>query len=161
MDKEKKEEKKTKTSQKKIIFIAISAVILVLLGILIFRFSPENNKTMDIEDAKVKAENFINESLMMPGTKATITEIEAEYGLYKISVDVGQGELIESYISQDGELFIPSSIDMEEYEDLFNQQMNEMIEMESSEDNTNNADTNNTDMEEGTINMEDIEIIQE
>ncbi len=150
MEKEKKAEKKAeKMSKEKIVFIAISAIILILLGILIFRFSPENNNVMEIEEARTKAENFINESLMMPGTKATITEITPEYGLYKITVDVGQGELIESYISQDGELFIPSSIDIDEYEDLFNQyMMNNIINMEDL----------NINMED--LDMEGIEIIQ-
>jgi hypothetical protein len=150
MEKEKKDKKKTeKMSKEKIVFIAISAIILILLGILIFRFSPENNNVMGMEEAKIKAENFINESLMMPGTKATIIEIEAEYGLYRIMVDVGQGELIESYISQDGELFIPSSIDIDEYENLFNEyMMNNIINMDDLDINIDDID------------MEGIEIVQ-
>ncbi len=110
-------EKIKKMDEKKLIFVAISAVVLLLLGFLVFKFSP-NKKSIGIEDAKVKTENFINENLMLPGTKATVTEIIKEYGLYKVSVDVGSGEIIESYISQDGELFFPQSIDINEYEQL-------------------------------------------
>lgn len=103
-----------KMDSKKIIFIAISAVVLILLGTLISRMSP-NSEALSIEEAKLKAETFINENLMMPGTKATITEAVEEYGLYKISVDVGSGEIIESYISKDGSLFFPQAISIEEY----------------------------------------------
>ncbi len=106
-----------KMDRKKIIFISISAVVLILLGTLISRLSPNPN-ALGMEEAKVKAESFINESLMMPGTKAHVTEITKEYGLYKIKVDVGSEEIIESYISQDGELFFPQSINIKEYEDL-------------------------------------------
>jgi hypothetical protein len=107
-----------KMDKKKIIFISISAIVLILLGTLISKLSPNPN-ALGIEEAKIKAEIFINENLMMPGTKANITEIIKEYGLYKIMVDVGSGEIIESYISQDGKLFFPQSINIQEYEDLY------------------------------------------
>ncbi|MDD3711151.1 MAG: thioredoxin domain-containing protein [Patescibacteria group bacterium] len=108
-----------KMDNKKIIFIAISAVVLILLGTLISRMSP-NSDALSVEEAKLKAETFINDNLMMPGTKATITEAIEEYGLYKISVDVGSGEIIESYISKDGTLFFPQSINIQEYEEQNN-----------------------------------------
>ncbi len=114
-----KSKKSKEMDNKKLIFVAISGVVLILLGLLIFKMSP-NKGVLSAEEAKVKAENFINDNLMLPGTKATITKIEKEYGLYKISVDVGNGEIIESYISQDGALFIPQSIDMDEYNDGLN-----------------------------------------
>lgn len=122
MEKETKNEKTTnkksckKINKKKIIFILISAIVLILLAALISKLSPNPN-SIGMEDAKNKAENFINENLMMPGTKAHITEIVKEYGLYKIMVDVGSDEIIESYLSQDGELFFPQSINIEEYGD--------------------------------------------
>ncbi len=123
MENEKKEtnhEKKccnSKMDNKKIIFISISAVVLILLGTLISKMSPNPN-SLKPEEAKIKAETFINENLMMPGTKATISTIVEKYGLYKISVDVGSGEIIESYVSKDGELFFPQAINIQEYEDL-------------------------------------------
>lgn len=120
MENEKKEvdkEKKTtskKMDKKKIIFISISAVVLILLGTFISQLSPKTDG-LDIEEAKTKAETFINTNLMMPGTTATITAIVEEYGLYKISVDTGSGEIIDSYISRDGDLFFPQSINIDEY----------------------------------------------
>lgn len=125
MENETKSDNKTakkccqKVDKKKIIFISISAIVLILLGTLISKLSPNPN-ALGMEEAKIKAETFINENLMMPGTKAHITEIIKEYGLYKIMVDVGLGEIIESYISQDGKLFFPQSIDMQEYENQNN-----------------------------------------
>jgi len=107
--------KKIEKNNKKIVFISISAIVLALIGLMIFKFAPINNKNLKPDVAKVKAEEFINNNLMLPGTKATITEIVGEYGLYKIMVDVGSGEIIESYISQDGLLFFPQAISMEEY----------------------------------------------
>lgn len=111
-----KNKKHKEVSNKKLIFVAISGVVLILLGLLIFKMSPNKN-VLSVEEAKTKAETFINDNLMLPGTKATITGAEKEYGLYKISVDVGNGEVIESYISQDGALFIPQAIDIEKYND--------------------------------------------
>jgi hypothetical protein len=122
---EKNDEPNTKNkTEKKIVFILISAIVLVLLGLLVFQFSSEegNQKNnLDIDSAKIKAEKFINETLMMPGTRASIVEIEENYGLYKIMVDVGMGEIIESYISKDGSLFIPQSIDIAKFEEEFGQ----------------------------------------
>lgn len=108
-------EETKKINKKKIIFLSISAIVLILVGLLVFKFTPINSKNLKPEAAKIKAEEFINNNLMLPGTKAIITEIIDEYGLYKIMVDVGSGEIIESYISQDGLLFFPQSIDMDDY----------------------------------------------
>lgn len=128
MEQEKKEERTTsspktaKISKKKLIFVIISALVLLLLSLLIIKLSPQAGK-LNLDEAKTKAESFINDNLMLPGTKATIKEIKQEYGLYKLSIDLGDagtGELIDSYISQDGLLFFPQSINIEEYENSLN-----------------------------------------
>ncbi|HPT08277.1 MAG TPA: thioredoxin domain-containing protein [bacterium] len=141
MDKEKKEEKNEKTTdkkmnKKKLIFIIISAVVLLILALLVFKLSPKKND-LNINDAKVMAEEFINNNLMLPGTKATIKEITKEYGLYKLSIDLGDagtGELIDSYISQDGELFFPQSINIQEYENSLNSSSSEKTEVTNKTD---------------------------
>ncbi len=121
---EKHEEKKeiktekiseTKKQKQKAVFVIISAVVLGLLALLIFKFPPKEKGILSIEEAKTKTETFINENLMMPGTKATITNIEEEYGLYKVSVDVGSGEIIESYIDKKGILFYPQALEIDNY----------------------------------------------
>ncbi len=122
-----------KIGKKKIIFVLISVVVLALLGILIFKFAPRPN-TLNIDEAKAKAESFINDNLMTPGTKATIDSIEKEYGLYKLAVNIGQGEPIESYISADGELFFPQAIDIAEYENNLNGDTTEASTVTSKSD---------------------------
>lgn len=146
MDKEKnesleetKEEKKDnnkKISKKKLVFVIISGIVLIILGLLVFKLSPKKS-VLSIEEAKSKAENFINNNLMLPGTKATIKEISEEYGLYKLSIDLGSagvGELIDSYISQDGELFFPQSINIKEYEDGSSSSLQESTEVSNKND---------------------------
>lgn len=142
MDKEKNEslektkEENKKIDKKKLIFVIISGIVLVILGLLVFKLSPKKN-VLSIEEAKTKAENFINNNLMLPGTKATIKEISEEYGLYKLSIDLGSagvGELIDSYISQDGELFFPQSINIKEYEEGSNSSVQESTEISNKND---------------------------
>ncbi len=121
---EKHEEKKeiktekiseAKKQQQKTVFIIISVIVLALLALLIFKFPPKEKGTLSMEEAKIKTEKFINDNLMMPGTKATITNIEEEYGLYKVSVDVGMGEAIESYIDKKGTFFYPQAFEIDNY----------------------------------------------
>ena len=124
--KEKNELEKTEVSpekkqQQKTVFILISALVLFLLAVLIFKFPPKNQNYLSFDEAKEASENFINENLMMSGTKATITAIEEEYGLYKLSVDVGMGEIIESYIDKKGKLFFPQSFDIDTYVDPYSE----------------------------------------
>ncbi len=136
MEKEIEKKEPEKMDTKKLVFIIISALVLILLGFLVFKFSPnKTTKALSMDEAKIKTEKFINENLMMPGTKANIVEIVEEYGLYKISVDVGtEEELIESYISKDGLLFFPQSIDIQEYEDLYKQEGQESSEILNKQD---------------------------
>ncbi|MDD3663611.1 MAG: hypothetical protein PHT84_07220 [Candidatus Pacebacteria bacterium] len=112
-----KEEKvsEAKKQQQKAVFIIISAVVLALLALLIFKFPPKEKGNLSMDEAKTKTEKFINDNLMMPGTKATITNIEEEYGLYKITVDVGSEESIESYVDKKGTIFYPQAFDIDTY----------------------------------------------
>ncbi|MFA5644105.1 MAG: hypothetical protein WC928_01085 [Patescibacteria group bacterium] len=114
----KKESEKIAISKRKIVFVSISAVILIILGVVFSQLLPKKD-ILKIEEAKIKAETFINENLMLPGTKAVINEITPEFGLYKMSVDVGSEEIIESYISKDGKLFFPQAINIQEYEETY------------------------------------------
>jgi homoserine acetyltransferase len=116
---ERTETSEEKKKQQKTVFILISALVLFLLAVLVFKFPPKNQDYLSIEEAEKMGEEFINENLMMPGTKATVTSIEEEYGLYKLSVDVGTEEEIESYIDKKGELFFPQSFDIDTYVDPY------------------------------------------
>lgn len=104
-------------NEKKIVFISITVAVLILLGLLLFKTKP--TPKLGMEEAREKAENFINDNLMAPGMSATISDISEEYGLYKIMVDVGEMSPIESYISQDGSLFFPQSFEIEKFSNNF------------------------------------------
>lgn len=98
---------------KKTFFIAIGALILVVAILAgVFAFSGKG-KTLSPEEAKQKTENYINENLMPSGSKVTITEIEEFEGeLYKMKIDLGGGEIIDSYVTKDGKTFFPQSMEV-------------------------------------------------
>ncbi|MDD5071227.1 MAG: hypothetical protein PHQ42_00600 [Patescibacteria group bacterium] len=93
--------------------IVIVLIILVALGGASYKIF--GNKSAKIilspEEAKAKAEKFINENLVQAGTEANIKDILSEEGLYKIVVNVG-GQDFDSYLTKDGEKFFPSVLDM-------------------------------------------------
>ncbi|MDD4333487.1 MAG: hypothetical protein PHT51_05260 [Patescibacteria group bacterium] len=68
------------------------------------------------EEAKAKAEKFITDNLVQAGTKVTVKEITEENDLYKLKVDIGSGQDIESYITKDGQNFFPQVINIAELE---------------------------------------------
>jgi hypothetical protein len=104
---------------KKIIIVGLFAVI-VLTGCGLTtnkEASKEVNKNkqaLSMDEAKIKALEFINNNLVQPGTTAEFKSITEEDNLYKLIVTVGDSEDIESYISKDGKNFIPSMMDIEE-----------------------------------------------
>lgn len=93
--------------------IIIVLVVLVALGGAGYKFF--GNKTagsiLSPEEAKAKAEKFINDNLVQPGTKVDIKGITEEGGLYKIVVNVG-GQDFDSYLTKDGAKFFPQVLDM-------------------------------------------------
>lgn len=92
-------------------FIAIFAL---LLTITLSACGTDTVKVISEEEAKTVAESFINDYLMMDDTKATATSEGEEYGLYKLSIDLGYDEPVESYISKDGSLFFPQALNINE-----------------------------------------------
>jgi len=75
-----------------------------------------NNNTQEeisIEEAKTMILAFINENLMAPGSQAMVKEVNEEFGLYKVVVDVS-GQEVDSYLTKDGKKFFPQVIDIEE-----------------------------------------------
>jgi len=97
----------------KIVLPIILVAILAVIGFATFGGKSET-KTIKAEEAKTIAENFINDFLMMPGTKAKITEItEEDFGLYKLKVDI-TSDIVESYLSKDGKFFFPQAFNIEE-----------------------------------------------
>ena len=72
---------------------------------------------LSLDEAKIKTENFINDNLMQGApTKATVTEIIEESGLYKAVVDPGNGQMVDAYLTKDGTKLFPQAMDIEEIE---------------------------------------------
>ncbi len=65
------------------------------------------------EKAKQVAEDFINSTLMPPGGTATVKELVEEGGMYKLVVNANGQEII-SYLTQDGKIFFPNAMNIEE-----------------------------------------------
>ncbi len=93
----------------------ISALVLaVILGPIIKNWSVAN--PIDIGQAKAKAESFINDNLMKPGTKISIKNITDKNGLYEVTVNTGAADDINTYITKDGKIFFPQAMDIEKTE---------------------------------------------
>lgn len=106
---------KKKLEGKSNLIIALGAVVVILIVVAVINFGGgifkfEKNLTPD--QAKAKAEVFINKNLVQ-GTTASITEItDYNKSLYKLKVKVGTNE-IDSYITKDGKQFFPQSMDID------------------------------------------------
>ena len=100
--------KNKKASQITSIVLALALVLIALIA-----FSGKNIKIVSEKEAREIATNFINDYLMEPGTKAFITDVSEEYGLYKFEVDILSGN-VESYLSKDGKFFFPQALNVED-----------------------------------------------
>ncbi len=115
---------------KKVIIFVVAIIVLAAAGYAYF-VSKDNKIVLAPEEAKAKVEEFINDNLMQQGKKATIKEITDEGDLYKVVVDIGNGQDINSYLTKDGAKFFPQVMDIEEIE-------------QQAADNTENSATNPT-----------------
>lgn len=86
---------------------ALVLVVAVVLGITLFK----NKGNVKPEAARVKVENFVNDYLMQGGT-ATVSDVSEVYGLYKMKINIGSGQIVDSYVSKDGNLFFPQALDI-------------------------------------------------
>ncbi|PLX21679.1 hypothetical protein C0584_02065 [Candidatus Parcubacteria bacterium] len=94
---------------KKIIFVG-------LMSLLVLSACATKEKPLTLEEAKVKAAEFINNNLVQPGTEVSIKEVTEEAGLYKVVVNLPNDQEIESFITKDGKKFFPQVMDIEEVE---------------------------------------------
>ncbi|MCF7795170.1 hypothetical protein K9M50_02325, partial [Patescibacteria group bacterium] len=95
------------------LFIAIGVLAVLLVASVIWAFTASNStQAIGVEEAKAQTETFINENLMMEGQTVNINSIEEENGLYKMAIDIGQGEIVTSYLSLDGNTFFPQGLNM-------------------------------------------------
>ena len=101
--------------KKLFIFTAIAIIIMAAAGYAYFG-TKDNKIVLAPEEAKAKVEEFINNNLMQAGKKVTIKEIVEDGDLYKVVVDIGSGQDINSYLTKDGAKFFPQVMDIEEIE---------------------------------------------
>ncbi|MCX6739782.1 MAG: hypothetical protein NTZ49_00965 [Candidatus Parcubacteria bacterium] len=73
------------------------------------------SKVLTPEEAKAKAEKFVNENLVQPGTTITIEDVVEENGLYKVVVNFS-GQKYDSYMTKDGTQFFPQAYNIAEIE---------------------------------------------
>jgi protein-disulfide isomerase len=100
-------------SKDKFIRITLPVILVIILAIIgLFSFNSQN-KNLSMEEAKEKAEKFVNDFLLQSGNKANIKEITSEYGLYKLKIDITDS-VVDSYISKDGKLFFPQALDIDD-----------------------------------------------
>lgn len=100
---------------KKLIIFAVVVIIIASAGYA-YLVSKNTKDILGIEEAKAKVEEFINNNLMQEGKTATIKEVIDEGDLYKVIVDIGSGQDINSYLTKDGKKFFPQVMDIAEIE---------------------------------------------
>lgn len=119
---EKKSVASKTVKSKKILVVGLLALVLVASALFFLQKNDvdnitEDGKVLSAEESKIKIEAFINENLMPQGSKASIKEFVEEGDLYKVVVDIGNGqEPVNSYLTKDGKKFFPQTIDIEEIE---------------------------------------------
>ncbi len=77
------------------------------------------------DEAKTKADDFIQKYLALPGVSIELKELSEVSGLYKLDITAsgdGQSQDASAYISKDGKLFFLQAIPLDEIENLLNQQ---------------------------------------
>lgn len=98
--------------------------------------SLKKEDTISIDEAKVKAEEFINKNFVDPAYPVSITSIveDEQTDLYKTSVDLGNGQIIDAYISKDGKMFFPQAYEIAEIEQALNADSNnENVNIDNNE----------------------------
>jgi len=100
---------------KKLIIFAV-VVIIIASACYVYFGAKDNKIVLTPEQANAKVEEFINNNLMQEGKRATIKEVIDEGDLYKVVVDIGSGQDINSYLTKDGKKFFPQVMDIEEIE---------------------------------------------
>lgn len=96
--------------KKKIAILGSVAILIIVAAVLAIAII--NRGKIKPEEARVKVENFVNTYLMSDGSKATVSDVSESYGLYKMKINIGSGQTVDSYVSLDGKLFFPQALDI-------------------------------------------------
>ncbi|MFH1412419.1 MAG: hypothetical protein ABIG10_00085 [bacterium] len=94
-------------------------ILVIIIALLVVGVVMTNNRgaaKMTPDEAKTRAETFINDILMQGDSSATVDEIiKYKGGMYALKISLeGNDEPIDSYISEDGKLFFPQALDIAE-----------------------------------------------
>jgi len=98
--------------RKNAFLVALVLTIAVTLSGCSSNLNAAFKKNLSADQAKASAEKYINENLMANGSKATIDKVVEENGLYKLSVNVGSGQIIDSYMTKDGSKLFPQALEV-------------------------------------------------
>jgi len=96
---------------KKGLFLGL-ALVVVLVGCGETNDKSSKEELLTPEEAKTKAQEFIENNLLQGQATANISKVSEENGLYKMKVEAG-GQSIDSYMTKDGKKFFPQAMDME------------------------------------------------
>lgn len=93
----------------------ILCVLLVIALVVVILLNPKGTTTNKLseEEIKTKTTEFVNSNLLQPGMTSSITSIEEDNGLYKMTIEV-QGQQITSYMTMDGTVFFPQGLPVTE-----------------------------------------------
>src|SRR3989344_3393879 len=98
--------------------LAVIAVLLLLLSVFTQGFgyskvlSNSGKNDLSAVEAQATVQDFVNNQLLRPPFVAEVTHTEeANNGLYKVSLRIGE-EVIDSYVTKDGQLFFPQGLDL-------------------------------------------------
>ena len=94
----------------------VSAILAVLLIVVLYVGFFSNNGVSK-ENAADKTLNFVNTNLLQGQATATLVDVQEEGELYNVKLSVN-GQLVDGYVTKDGELFFPQAIDMSATADL-------------------------------------------
>lgn len=102
-----------KEKKSKILFLTITVLFVASLAwAIISNYGSGSVKKLNPEQAKAATEKFVNENLMPAGSSVTIDEIIEEGSLYKLKINLGGGQTVESYLTLDGKTFFPQGFPM-------------------------------------------------
>ncbi len=98
--------------KKRIVIIILLLFILLIAGFGLFKYKTKN--ILSLDEVKAQTLDFINNSLMRPGSTVSIKEASEENGLYKIVLNMPDGSELPVYVTKDGKKVFPQVIDVEE-----------------------------------------------
>jgi protein-disulfide isomerase len=106
--------------------------VLLIISIFTNGFDFNKTSTLTAQEAADKAVDYINNYLLEPGTTASLTSVKDDGDLYNAQIDVA-GNIFDSYITKDGRLLFPSSVDLGDSE-IVAQTSGSVVEVSADDD---------------------------